>query len=85
MIYPIDNSTDPPFRDITKAAIEDEFGKMSNMTPRDAIDVLGALAAPHWLCSDESEAVKKELATRAEILNDLDALENFRLEDLFVR
>jgi hypothetical protein len=85
MIYPIDNSTDPPFRYITKAAIEDEFGKMSKMTPRDAIDVLGALAAPHWLCSDESEAVKKELATRAKILNDLEALENFGLEDLLVR
>lgn len=84
MVYPMDNSTDPPFRYITKIEIENEFGKIAKMTRRDAADVLGALGAPHWLSSDESGVVKKTLAAQAGILNDLHALENFGLEDLFI-
>jgi hypothetical protein len=85
MLYPTDNSTDPPFRYITKAEIEDAFGEMSKMMPGDARDVLYALCATHWLSSTESEAVQKELAIRAGILDDLDELTNLGLEELFVK
>lgn len=84
MGYPIDNSTDPPLRDICIHEVEEECGPFSKMSKRRALDVLYAFCAPHWLRVDKSDLVLKALITRAGISNDLDALANFGLEEFYV-
>ena len=84
MVLPIDNSTDPPFRDLTVMEVEANFGALSTMTPSSAHDALSSLCAPHWVRVEQSDLVLRELAKKAGILQDLDALTDFGIETFYV-
>jgi hypothetical protein len=80
----MDNSTDPPFQHIDFYEVEEEFGKIANMSPDSAMDTLERLVASHWLPTDEADDVKRALATKAGILGDYDTLENWGIEQFYV-
>ena len=84
MVFGMDNSTDPPFKDITFREVQSEYGPINKLTSQEAYNVLvDILMAEHWLDADETESVKKALATQAEILNNYEKLSFLDLEDLY--
>lgn len=81
--YPMDNSTDPEFRHIDFAEVQKEFGNIKKMQSHDALDALEEISKFHWLTTDETEEVKKALAMQANILGNLEALEELGIEELY--
>ena len=82
-MMPMDNSTDPPFRDLTFVNVEDAFGALSDMRPDTAKNVLEeVVCSPPWMRRDESDEVLKALITRANLWQDEYELANLGLEDL---
>ncbi len=66
MAYPMDNSTDPPIRNITETEIENVFGSISKMNRSTALDVLYAIQGqPHWMRTDASGLVLQKLVRLA--------------------
>ncbi|MDC1213880.1 hypothetical protein N8000_05335 [Rhodospirillales bacterium] len=82
-MMPMDNSTDPPFRDLTFENVEDAFGRLSDMRPDTAKNVLEeVVCSPPWMRRDESDDVLKALITQANLWQDEFELVNLGLEDL---
>ena len=83
MIMPMDNSTDPPLRYLTHEEVEEEYGKIANMTTRQAYDVLSNIGGSDWIKTEESAAVLRLLIEKANITNDLDELTYLALEEYY--
>lgn len=82
--YPMDNSTDPDFRHIDFAEVEEEFGSIKKMKASDALEALEAIGKFHWLTTDETDDVRKALAVQADIIGNLEALEELGIEEFFI-
>lgn len=82
--YPMDNSTDPDFRHIDFAEVEEEFGSIKKMKPSDALEALEAIGKFHWLTTDETDDVRRALAVQADIIGNLDALEELGIEEFYL-
>lgn len=82
-MMPMDNSTDPPFRDLTLENLKNDFGELSNMTPGVAFEVLSEVVhSPPWMRVGESEYVLRQLIGVAGLWSDKATLADLGLEDL---
>ena len=82
-MMPMDNSTDPPLRDLTKENVELEFGSFKEFSKAKAYDVLAeVLSSPPWMRRDESNAVLRELVGLADLWADEDELYSLGLDNL---
>jgi len=79
----MDNSTDPPLRDLTKENVELEFGRFEEFTKTKAYDVLSeVLQSPPWMKREESNAALRELVGLADLWHDEGELYSLGLDDL---
>lgn len=80
---PMDNSTDPAFRDLTLENVEADFGSIEGYDAQKAYDVLTeVISSPPWMRREESNSVLIKLIHLADIQNDPDELANLGLEDI---
>jgi hypothetical protein len=84
-MMPMDNSTDPPFRDLTSDNVEGEYGAIERMSSTRAYDVLCAvIRSPPWMHCESSDNVLRQLIVRAKLTNDVDVLTDLGLENFVV-
>lgn len=82
-MMPMDNSTDPPFRDLTLENLENNFGELSNMMPDAALNALSEVVhSPPWMRVEDSENVLRTLIGVAGLWSDKATLADLGLEDL---
>ena len=82
-MMPMDNSTDPPLRDLTKENVEVAYGDVAGFSKAKAYDVLvEVLSSPPWMKRDESDTILRELVGLADLWSDKDELYSLGLEDL---